>query len=351
MLGEGGERSFSTNINYLIEEYGIMVNNDAVVRTHYYKYFHPKECLVSNGVVHGCVPARLGLKNYDSLNQCLSFVYPFGATLNTAKPAVAVLSTGSVSLPLARPVCAFATAKNGEPFPSAGRIAVIGSGHVFTDHYIDKEDNLSVANLVFDFLTAEDFVLDPVDAKEIEVKYSKGGVADTAGFAERLRCCLLETTEELPTDTGVLFNSPLYSLDLGDIVPDIVRAYDILNLKHEPLGLIPPEFNIPLPRLKMAVYPPVFRDPADPPLELFDLEEEFSDDQNQLAEAANRSLTTVGKTTETVAQVEEFIDTCASILGLAGASTPGEGRKNPFDVLYEVAAEISEFKKNLNKHE
>ena len=37
---------FGTNINFLLEEYGIMVNNDAVVRTNYYKYFHPKECLI-----------------------------------------------------------------------------------------------------------------------------------------------------------------------------------------------------------------------------------------------------------------------------------------------------------------
>ena len=37
----------------------------------------------------------------------MTFVYPYGATLNVAKPAVAVLSTGSVSFPLNRPVCAF----------------------------------------------------------------------------------------------------------------------------------------------------------------------------------------------------------------------------------------------------
>ena len=30
MLGEGGEKRFGTNINFLLEEYGIMVNNDAV---------------------------------------------------------------------------------------------------------------------------------------------------------------------------------------------------------------------------------------------------------------------------------------------------------------------------------
>lgn len=52
MLGEGGESRFDTNINFLLEEYGIMVNNDAVVRNVYYKYFHPKEALVSNGVLN-----------------------------------------------------------------------------------------------------------------------------------------------------------------------------------------------------------------------------------------------------------------------------------------------------------
>lgn len=38
--------------------------------------------------------------------QALQFVYPYGATLNVAKPATAILSTGSVAFPLNRPVCA-----------------------------------------------------------------------------------------------------------------------------------------------------------------------------------------------------------------------------------------------------
>ena len=42
MLGDGGEKRFGTNINFLLEECGIMVNNDSVVRTNFYKYFHPK---------------------------------------------------------------------------------------------------------------------------------------------------------------------------------------------------------------------------------------------------------------------------------------------------------------------
>ena len=105
MLGEGGEKRFGTNINFLLEEYGIMVNNDAVVRTNYYKYFHPKECLIQNGVLNRAVSEAAG-KTVPGLSldegvdpQSLSFLYPHGATLNVARPATAVLSTGSVSFP------------------------------------------------------------------------------------------------------------------------------------------------------------------------------------------------------------------------------------------------------------
>jgi intraflagellar transport protein 52 len=37
-LNEGGEKKFQTNINYLLEEFGIMINTDLVVRTHYHRY-------------------------------------------------------------------------------------------------------------------------------------------------------------------------------------------------------------------------------------------------------------------------------------------------------------------------
>lgn len=44
---------------------------------------------------------------FFSSYRSLTFVYPFGATLNVMKPAVAVLSTGSVCFPLNRPILAF----------------------------------------------------------------------------------------------------------------------------------------------------------------------------------------------------------------------------------------------------
>ena len=71
--------------------------------------------------------------------QALSFLYPYGATLNVARPAVPVLSTGSVSFPLNRPVCAFYSHPG-----SGGKLAVLGSGAMFADQYIGKKKKSSI---------------------------------------------------------------------------------------------------------------------------------------------------------------------------------------------------------------
>lgn len=36
---------------------------DFVLRTHYYKYFHPKECLVSNGILNRAITKAAGKQN------------------------------------------------------------------------------------------------------------------------------------------------------------------------------------------------------------------------------------------------------------------------------------------------
>jgi hypothetical protein len=41
-----------------------------------------------------------------------------------------------------------------------------------------------------------------------------------------------------------------------------------LNVKHEPLSLIPPQFVCPLPPLNPAVFPPQMREPPPPALDL-----------------------------------------------------------------------------------
>jgi intraflagellar transport protein 52 len=133
-MAEGGEAraGTSTNINYLLEEHGIAVNADAVVRTAHYKYLHPKEALICDGVLNrallsaaagsgkGSSKADNGPSSEDDtlLGQAgsnaaagegfagkgLDFVYPYGCTLSVQPPAVPILSTGKISYPMQRPL-------------------------------------------------------------------------------------------------------------------------------------------------------------------------------------------------------------------------------------------------------
>ena len=340
LLGEGGEKRFDTNINFFLEEYGIMINNDSVVRTNYHKYFHPKEVLISNGVLNRAVSeaaGKTGSKNLgysdETVNaQALSFVYPYGATLNVAKPAVPVLSTGSVSFPLNRPVCAFYTHPG-----SNGKLVVVGSGAMFSDQYIDKEDNHKIKEVVFDFLTssaAENAIkLNEIDAEDPEIS-DYNMIPDTCRLADSVRVCLQES-DEIPADYTRLFEHRLFSISTS-LVPSSIRAYDQLGVKHEQLRLISPQFETPLPPLAAAVFPPTFRELSNPQLELFDLDEAFSSEKARLAQITNKC---------TDEDIDYYVREAADILGIT-QNVPNLGGVNTTKRILEyVLAHVIEFKK------
>jgi intraflagellar transport protein 52 len=162
MLAEGGEAKNGTNVNYLIEQFGISINGDSLLRTSYFKYFHPKEVYVSNGILNKeIVRAAKGIQKPSAKkdtegrenkiakklmemkdeskhdNSGLHFVYPFGSTLNVQKPSFPLLSSGPISYPMNRPLCA--TYVN--PSNKREKVVVVGSVKMFDDEYIDKEDN------------------------------------------------------------------------------------------------------------------------------------------------------------------------------------------------------------------
>jgi intraflagellar transport protein 52 len=83
LLAEGGEAKAGTNINYWLEEYGMAVNADAVVRTTHYKYLHPKEVLIADGILNRGVLAAVGKSPGSELDEdfraakvCLGVVAP-----------------------------------------------------------------------------------------------------------------------------------------------------------------------------------------------------------------------------------------------------------------------------------
>ncbi|XP_070556730.1 intraflagellar transport protein 52 homolog [Ptychodera flava] len=333
LMGEGGESKFDTNINFLLEDYGIMVNTDAVARTSYYKYFHPKEALISNGVLNRAISQAAG-KQIPGTNeeeasndmQALTFLYPFGATLNVAKPASAVLSTGTVCFPLNRPVLALYSSKY-----SKGKLAVLGSVHMFSDQYLEKEENAKIQDVIFQWLTTDDIVLNAIDAEDPEIT-DYNMLPDTAKLAERLRVCLQES-DDSPRDFTSLFNSSLYKMDTS-VVPKVIKAYELLGVKHEPLTLIQPQFETPLPPLQPAVFPPSFRELPPPALDLFDFDEQFSSEKVRLAQITNKC---------TDDDLEYYVRECGEILGVT-TKLPADSR-DAKHILEYIFAQVVEFKK------
>jgi intraflagellar transport protein 52 len=87
---------------------------------------------------------------------------------------------------------------------------------------------------------------------------------------------LFKDSEDLPRDHTRLFEKKLFSINFN-LVPESLRLFKQLNIKHEPLSLIPPTFETPMLGLVPAVFPPILAELNPPRLELFDLDDEFSD--------------------------------------------------------------------------
>ena len=304
LASEGGESRAGTNINYLLEEFGVCVNPDCVVRTVYHKYMHPKECLISDGVLNREVLRAVGkdkaagssvADSHDFDDESakmastalsdntpgsgLSFVYPYGATLGVQKPAVALLSSGQIAYPMNRPILA-ACQRDGD----VGRVLVFGSGAVFSDEWLDKEENSRLLEFTFKYLRSGSNVeLHAFDAEEPDVTELRH-LPDIGSLAQRLRSCL-EESDPLPRDFTTLFDHSLFKLS-PELVPDAVQLYEQLSVKHAPLSLISPQFETPLPQLQPAVFPPALREPPPPALDLFDLDEWFAGPELRLAQLA-----------------------------------------------------------------
>ncbi|OAJ36371.1 hypothetical protein BDEG_20550 [Batrachochytrium dendrobatidis JEL423] len=310
LAGEGGESVSNTNFNYLLEEYGMMVNPDSVTRTVYFKYFHPKEVHVSNGVLNRELNRISGKRELSTSDQStqdlgktnpssLTFVYPFGASLNVQKPAVPLLSSGTVSYPLNRPIGAVYQTSN-----KGGKMIVVGSAKMFSDEYIEKEENAKLFDVLIQLLTSDKVVLNSIDSNEPDIS-DYHYLPETPKLSETLRSCLQES-DELPKDFSTMFDMKLFKFDTS-LVPTAVRLYSQMNIKHGPLTLIQPQFETPLPPLIPAVFPPMLKDLPPPSLDLFDLDEQFASEKARLAQLTNKCHDD---------DLEYYIRECGDILGV-----------------------------------
>lgn len=267
----------------------------------------------------------------------MEFVYPYGASLNVQRPSIPLLSTGPISYPMNRPIAAAWEAETvSETGGQRGRLIVIGSVEIFGDDWLDKEENGKLCDMFLAWLLSEseiDMTSDRLDSDLAE--YSP--VSNIESLSQSLKPCLQGADEDgaLPRDFTKLFDTTMFKFDV-DLIPLTIQVYDILGVPHDPLTLIPPQFECPLPKLCPATFPPAMREPPPPALDQFDLDEHFAKESIRLAQLTN-------KCTSGDEDLEYFIAEAGEILGLMHELPYAE--KSAKHILLHVFKKIINFKK------
>ncbi|XP_065091445.1 intraflagellar transport protein 52 homolog [Ochlerotatus camptorhynchus] len=346
LLGEGGEVNFNTNINFLLEDYGMTINNDAVVRPQYYKYFHPKEALISGGIASDTMNnyllefSKSILTAFDFMDDKykVEFVYPFGATMNVIQPSSVLLTTGPVVYPFNRPLAGYYQNETN------GKLVAIGSGHMFQDKYISNEINVAIWDGIFSMILEDAFKFKSSDFNDLEIN-DYAIIPDTIYLAEQPKICLMDSLDyDIPADFKKLFDMALYSIN-NDLLRDVINTYEKLDVQYEPLKIIKPQFEIPLPPLQLAVFQPIFSDLSAPPLELFDLNEAFSSEKAQITQLTNKCLSPALENNRRDGLDEKelgyFIQECGRILKVC----QDDQRMTAKEILNVISVKIAHYKK------
>lgn len=390
LMGDGGEEKTDSNLNYLLEKKGISFNNDSVMRSVYYKYLHPKEVYIADGVL---VPDLARKKNdintginkknsssagnkssqhsknskssSSSAGEKLCFVYPYGATVNIQLPARPLLSSGPISYPMNRPVAGVweqlirdggnstntdnnnnsnnnnnNNNSNNSNAVKRGKIVAVGSVDIFSDDWLDKEENGKLGELLFAWLLDEvklEMNLDRLDSDLADAELGSTTVPNIEALAQAIKPCL-QGIDDLPRDFTKLFDMAMFKFDV-DLIPQVINTYETLGVPHEPLTLIPPQFECPLPKLTPAMFPPTMRECGAPALDQFDLDEHFAQEDIRLAQLTN-------KCSQGEEDLEYYIAESGEILNVIKDLPYGE--RSAKHILFHIFSRIVSFKKSDN---
>lgn len=160
-------------------------------------------------------------------------------------------------------------------------------------------------------------------------------------LADQPKICLVESFDcDIPADFKKLFDMTLHSIN-NDRLHEVIGTYKKLDIDYEPLRIIKPQFELPLPPTQLAVFQPVFSDLSAPQLELFDLDEAFSSEKSQITQLTNKSFSNAEKS-KLVDQkeLEYFIRECGRILGISH-----DGMMPAKEVISSLSVKIANYKK------
>lgn len=264
----------------------------------------------------------------------MPIVYPYGISLNVTRPSRPLLSSGQVSYPMNRPIAAIWESETvAEVGGNRGRLIVLGSVEIFGDDWIDKEENSKLCDVLFSYLM-NDIEIDMAADRHDSELWDYTRVPHIESISQTIKPCL-QGLDVLPKSFTKMFDNAMYGLDTN-LIPEAIKLYETLGVPHDPLTLIPPQFECPLPKLSLAVFPPSLREPPMPALDQFDLDEHFAKESLRLAQLTN-------KCTNGEEDLEFFIAESGDILGVTAELPFGE--KSAKHILFHIFKQIVDWKK------
>lgn len=341
------DRMPTSNINEITQAYGVTINTDCVIRTNKFRTNHPKEVLIKNGVTNrGILEEKakemekselvtdvskdifISSEKNESQSDDIQILYPYGATLTVERPSLVAMTSSKFAYPVNQAICSFFIGTN-----FASRLVVFGSTLFFHDNYISREENMLFAIVMLEFLVNDDFKLNIYDAKTAELDdYCR--IPDLNYLSELPLSCF-QDSEPVPENVQSLVEEKLFATDNANL-PQILAAYEHLEMPHEKLTLIRPEFKNPMPKLKPATSGPLLRAPPGPRLEFYDLDSEFMPTRIKFMEAA---ATLVDGASLDEKSLEALISEFAAI-----TKVPDNKIKSPREILDYVFRRIVTFK-------
>ena len=252
-------------INRIVSKFGIKFQQkDCVIRPNPYKLYHPKEALLEDFIANrGLEDVLKSIRKRDGNKQAIDdddqnqklleiellaaktkldssfstscrLLYPNGCTLRVENKVSTVLMTSSRwTLPSRQAICAINKQQSAK---RRTRCIALGSADLFSDRYLNVEDNKQIVSSLLEFLVYEECSINISDSKTIEIP-PNNMTADVEALANIPISCLKEA-EPLPENVSSLIDTRLFDLNTLQMLPTILRAYKDLKVEHEKLSLM-----------------------------------------------------------------------------------------------------------------
>ncbi|GKT29917.1 Intraflagellar transport protein 52 homolog like protein [Aduncisulcus paluster] len=340
-----GDSSAFTSI---LSQSGIRIKSDSVINTAYMGQTHPKHCVIKGGIANRGLTNSLHMSKKDGH----SFIFPMSRTLECNAPAITLLTTGDVCFPARRPLVAVSTLPSSSGTVGEGsKVCVLGSSLFMTDKFVTRQ-NLSLISVLVDWLSNDEpeMVINAVDADDPPTSEYK--LSQNIGSLSTMPHLCLHRGPSLPSDFRKLICSTIYAPSMSSCVSSCVEAYEKLAIPHEMLDLVRPDITLPIPPLEAAVHPPQLPSPpCSPKIELYDLDEAFSDTTALLARSAGRALG-VGAGSEegsdgSALNIDAFVQSAGDCLGVIQRLEKREGKVGKCtskDILHHMLSAVMKFK-------